>query len=37
MEEAETERNRLADEFPHAADEARRRRIRELSADFAVA
>ncbi len=35
--EAEAGRNRLADEFRQTTDEVRRRRIRELSADFAVA
>ena len=37
LDEAEAERSRLADEFQQTTDEVQRRRIRELSADFAVA
>ena len=37
LDEAEAERSRLADEFQKTTDEVQRRRIRELSADFAVA
>jgi len=36
MAAAEDERNRLADEFRQTEDEVQRRRIRELSADFAI-